>query len=250
MGHTVTPPTTPKFYVPPRLLNIRLRPRLYSSRLDSTGLFRYQYRLFAAEEYQLDRALVKIGGSLPFRTKLKPAGTDIAGIIVNGKLYVDDEAYWEGLLEEDGEYQVAYVRRPFQKTTLSAWLWHWRHKTPLIDEAAIPPRNPAYKTSIAVARLLACGLIPYTILETTRSCPLWKWQSYIPPWVIEHAEEQERWWDVQRWRMYSRPVEDQFALSVAWPLLEPRANPKFMKTHGIDVYKAPAECPSRWQVPT
>jgi hypothetical protein len=29
-------------------------------------------------------------------------------VIVNGKLYVDDEAYWEGLLEEGGEYQVAY----------------------------------------------------------------------------------------------------------------------------------------------
>jgi hypothetical protein len=79
MGHTVTPPTTPKLYVPPDVLNIWLRPRYNYPNND--GRFNYKYRLFASEEYQLD--LIMIRQSLGLHRESKPGGLDIAGSMCN-----------------------------------------------------------------------------------------------------------------------------------------------------------------------
>ncbi|KAI5843564.1 hypothetical protein DFP73DRAFT_585539 [Morchella snyderi] len=156
MGRLIYTPGDPEWAVP-KDVKIRLRGRSLWSHLEFSIIIEFDLSRHSTIELQLDASLILgFGTNVERSTWCMGMMEDIAGVIIDVKLCVDDEPFWTYKIKEDEIYNIAYIQRPFWWNPL-IWIIDRYRKTPLVQEEDIPELNPYWETSAACMRLKRRG---------------------------------------------------------------------------------------------
>ncbi|KAL0639480.1 hypothetical protein Q9L58_001509 [Maublancomyces gigas] len=106
---------------------------------------------------QLDIELIRPVAHRSDIQELEDLKYNPVGFVVDGRLYTDDEPYWECLLEEGKTYNVAYLKQPFG---FSAPRMHDPiFRVLVLKESQVPSPNPDNCTASRKALVIKSGLI-------------------------------------------------------------------------------------------